>query len=108
MNTGKLNRRIIIVTSGAMTSDVIGGFTEGIPTQKTVWCAARQLSMAETLSFGLETTTESYQFNFLYFSADDLTRIKELIYKGSSFRIAQVKEVDEAKREIHVIASKRS
>lgn len=107
MNTGKLNRRITIVTPGTMTPTTIGGFTEGAKTTRVTWCSARQLSMSETLSYGLETSTASYQFGFMYYAADDITRVKELIYEGRTFRIQQVKEVDEAKREIQVIASEK-
>ena len=107
MNTGKLNRRITIVTPGTMTPDGIGGFTEGTKTTRNTWCSARQLSMSETLSYGLETSTAAYQFGFMYFAADDITRVKELTYESRTFRIAQIKEVDEAKKEIQVIASER-
>ena len=107
MNTGKLNRRITIVTPGTMTPTTIGGFTEGTKTTRITWCSARQLSMSETLSYGLETSTASYQFGFMYYAADDITSVKELIYEGRTFRIQQVKEVDEAKREIQVIASEK-
>lgn len=107
MNTGKLNRRITIVTPGAMTPDGIGGFTEGAQTTRETWCSAKQLSMAALLSYGLETSTATYIFGFKYYSADDITRVKELIYEGRNFRIAQIKEVDEAKKEIQIIASER-
>lgn len=107
MNTGKLNRRIIIVTAGTLTPTAIGGFTEGAKTSRDTWCSARQLSMASVLSYGLETSTAVYQFNFRYYSADDLTRIKELTYEGRKFIVSQVIEVDEAKKEVQVIASER-
>lgn len=107
MNTGKLNRRITIVTPGAMTPDGIGGFTEGTKTTRTTWCSARQLSMSESLSYGLETSTASFKFSFLYFSADDITRVKELTYEGRTFRIVNVDEVNEDKRTIIVIANER-
>lgn len=107
MNTGKLNRRIAIVTPGTMTPDGIGGFTEGVKTSRTTWCSARQLSMAESLSYGLEAATASYRFGFLYFAADDITRVKELTYEGRTFRIVNVEEVNEDKRMIVVIANER-
>lgn len=107
MNTGKLNRRITIVTPGAMTPDGIGGFTEGVTTPRVTWCSARQLSMAESLSYGLETSTASFRFSFLYFAADDITRVKELIYEGRTFRIVNIEEVNEEKRTIIVIANER-
>lgn len=107
MNTGKLNRRITIVTPGAMTPTTIGGFTQGVTTTRTTWCSARQLSMAESLSYGLETSTASYRFSFLYYAADDITRVKELTFNGRSFRIVSVENVDEAKQQITVIANER-
>jgi len=105
MNTGKLNRRIAIVTPGTMTPDGIGGFTEGTKTTRSTWCSARQLSMAETLSYGLETSTASYKFGFLYFSVDDITRVKELTYESRTFRIVSIEEVNEDKNLITVIAN---
>lgn len=107
MNTGKLNRRITIVTPGTMTPDGIGGFTEGAKTTRATWCSARQLSMGESLSYGLETATASFKFSFLYFAADDITRAKELTYEGRTFRIVNVDEVDENKHLITVIANER-
>lgn len=108
MNTGKLNRRITIATPGTMTSDGIGGFTEGTkPPTRTTWCSARQLSMSESLSYGLETATALYRFSFLYFAADDITRVKELTYESRTFRIVNIEEVDEAKNMITVIANER-
>jgi SPP1 family predicted phage head-tail adaptor len=107
MNTGKLSRRITIVSPGAMTPDGIGGFTEGTVTTFDTWCAAKQLSMTEILSFGLETSTSNYQFTFKYYSVDNVTRIKDLIYEGRNFRVSQVREVDEMKSEVQIIASER-
>lgn len=107
MNTGKLNKRITIVTPGAMTPDGIGGFTEGAKTTRFTWCSARQLSMGETLNHGLELTTAAYIFGFIYFAADDITNIKELIYKGRNFRIVSIRELNEEKKEITVIANER-
>lgn len=107
MNTGKLNRRITIVTPGTMTPDGIGGFTESAKTQRTTWCSARQLSMGEALNHGLELTTASYIFGFNYYSADDITTVKELIYENRNFRIVSIRELNEEKREITVIANER-
>lgn len=107
MNTGKRNRRITIVTPGTMTPTAIGGFTQGATSSRVTWCSARQLSMAESLSYGLETSTASYEFGFTYFAADDITRVKELIFETRNFRIERVNNVDEAKNEIRVIANER-
>lgn len=107
MNTGKLNRRITIITPGTMTPDGIGGFTQGTTTTRSTWCNARQLSMSETLSYGLETSVDTYQFTFKYFAADDITRVRELTFLNRNFRISQIKNIDEANNEIQVIASER-
>jgi len=107
MNTGKLNRRITISTPGAMTPDGIGGFNEGAKTTRVTWCSAKQLSMAESFSYGLETSTASFRFSFLYFSADDITRGKELTYSGRSFRIENIENIDEVNKQITVIANER-
>lgn len=107
MNTGKRNRRITILTGGTLTTDGIGGFTEGVKTSVTVWCEAKHLSMQETLSNGLETATAAYIFSFTYYDANSITRAKELTYNSRNFRIAQIKEIDEQKGEIQIIASER-
>lgn len=107
MNTGKLNKRITIVTPGTLTPDGIGGFTEGTKSSRTTWCMAKQLSMAESLSYGLETATTSYRFSFLYFAADDITRVKELTYSGRTFHIVNIENNDEANKQITVIANER-
>lgn len=90
-----------------MTPDGIGGFTEGAKTSRNTWCSARQLSIQETLSYGLETATASFEFSFLYFAADDMTRVKELTYQSRSFKVASVVNVNEEKKQITVIANER-
>jgi len=107
MNTGKLNRRITIVTKGAMTPTTIGGFTEGVGSTKNTWCSAKQLSMAESLSYGLETSVATFRFSFLYYAVDEVTRIKELTFEGRTFRIVSVENVDEVKNVITLIANER-
>lgn len=90
-----------------MTPTTIGGFTQGTATTRSTWCSAKQLSMSESLSYGLETATDSYRFTFLYYSADDITRVKELTFENRSFRIVSVENNDEEKRIITVIANER-
>lgn len=100
-----LNFRILF--AGATTGTVNYVMTpEGSNTRDT-WCSARQLSMGESLSYGLETSTASFRFSFLYFSADDITRVKELIYQSRNFRIVNIENIDEAKNVITVIANER-
>lgn len=110
MNTGKLNRRVTIITPGVMTpaTDGLGGFTEGTQTTRETWAAIKQLSMREQLLYGLETGTRVYQFRFKYFAADDITRVKELQYDSRNFRIASIDEIDLAKQEIVIIAHERT
>lgn len=107
MNTGKLNRRITIVTQGVLTPTTIGGFTEAVGTTRTTWCNAKQLSMAESLSYGLETAIATYRFSFRYYSADDVTRIKELTFENRTFMIVSVENVDELKNVVTIIANER-
>lgn len=107
MNTGKLNKRITIITPGTLSADGIGGFTQGATSSRSTWCSAKQLSMAESLSYGLETSTASFRFSFLYFAADDITRVKELTYSGRTFRIVNIENIDEANKQITVIANER-
>lgn len=106
-NTGKYNRRITIVTPGTMTPTTLGGFTEGTPTTRQAWCNARQLSMQESLLYGLETANATYRFRFRYYSADDITFKHELIFESRNFRIVSVENVDEEKKEITVIATEK-
>lgn len=107
MNTGKLNRRITIVTHGILTPTTIGGFTEAAGTTKTTWCNAKQLTMAESLTYGLETAIASYRFSFLYYAVDEVTRIKELTFENRTFRIVSVENVDELKNIVTIIANER-
>ena len=105
MDTGKRNRRATIVFAGEMTPDGLGGFTEGINTIREVWCSAKQLSMNEQLLYGLETSTASYRFQFLYYAADDVTRIDGIQYKGRNFRIKSIREIDEMRKVVEVVAT---
>jgi SPP1 family predicted phage head-tail adaptor len=107
MNTGKLNRRITIVSPGTMTPTTIGGFTEGTKTQRNTWCSARQLSMYERLTHGLEESNAAYIFSFLYDSVKSITNKYELIYEGRTFRIVSILEMNEEKREVSIIANER-
>jgi head-tail adaptor len=108
MNTGKYNRRITIVPAGTLTQTTMGGFTRVAGVSRNTWCRARQLSMTEVLSYGLETTTAAYEFAFKYYSADDLNANFELTFYNRQFRIIRVQNIDEAKNEITVIANERT
>lgn len=90
-----------------MTPDGIGGFTEGTKTSRNTWCSARQLSMGETLNHGLELTTAAYIFSFLYDSVKSITPSTKLIYESRNFRIMSIREMNEEKREVTVIANER-
>lgn len=106
MNTGKLNKRITIVTPGTLTATTTGGFTEGAVTSVTTWCEAEQLSMTEQLRNGLETASASYRFTFRFQSAD-MTRVKELTYQTRNFRVVNIENVDEESRTMTVIANEQ-
>jgi len=105
MDTGKRNRRATIVFAGEMTPDGLGGFTEGANTTREVWANVKRLSMNEQLLYGLETSTASYRFQFLYYAADDITRIDSIQYRGRNFRIKNVREIDEMRRVVEVIGT---
>ncbi len=107
MNTGKRNRRITIITKGASMPDGYGGFTYGPSTTRETWCSAKQMSMKESLLFGLETSTANYMFGFTYYSADEISRSNDLIYEGRNFRIHSINEVNENKRSIVITATER-
>lgn len=106
-NTGKYNRRITIVAPGTMTETSLGGFTEGATTSSTTWCAAKKLSMQESLLYGLETNTANYRFKFQYYSAININKNYSLIFEGKNFRIISIDNIDEEKNEIVLIANER-
>lgn len=107
MNTGKLDKRVVISIAGTPVKTAMGGFTEGTPTTKTVWCNVRQLSMYESLNYGLETTNASFSFTFLYYASDDISKTTKLTYKGKTFRVISIQDINEEKKTITVIANER-
>lgn len=106
MNTGKLNRRITYYPFGTYTETALGGKTlsaAGTPIE--TWCSARQLSMREQISYGLPVDYKSYEFGFIYEHGANISNGMKLVYESKNFRVIQVSETDEAKREIKVIAT---
>lgn len=106
MNTGKLNRRISYTTSGTFIDDGFGGKTQSVAgTSITTWCSVRQMSMRELISYGLPVDFRTFEFGFIYERGANLTRGMKLTYESKEFRIVQILEVNEVKREIKVIAN---
>lgn len=106
MNTGKLNRRISYKTGATYADTALGGKTvtsAGTPVE--TWCSARQLSMRELISYGLPVDFKTFEFGFIYERGVNITNGMKLTYESKDFRVVQVSEVNEAKREIKVIAT---
>lgn len=106
MNTGKLNRRIIYTPFGTYSDSALGGKTlteAGTPV--TTWCSARQLSMREVISYGLPVDYRTFEFGFIYERGANIERGMKLTYESKTFKVVQIIETNEAKREIKVIAN---
>lgn len=106
MNTGKLNRRISYTPYGTFTDDGFGGKTQTVAgVAVETWCSARQLSMRELISYGLPVDIKTFEFGFIYDRGANITNGMMLTYEGKQFRTVQTIEINEAKREIRIIAS---
>lgn len=106
MNTGKLNRRISYTSTGTFIDDGFGGKTQSVAgTATETWCSARQLSMREIISYGLPVDFRTFEFGFIYERGASITRGMKLTYESKYYRTVQIMEVDEAKREIKIIAN---
>lgn len=106
MNTGKLNRRISYTPFGTYTTTALGGKTltaAGTPVE--TWCSARQMSARELISYGLLIDIKTFEFGFIYERGANITNGMKLTYESKDFRVIQVTERDEMKREIKVIAT---
>ena len=107
MNTGKLNKRIIIVFKGVATPTELGGTSFATGTEKTVWGSANQLSMSEQLRNGIEAASASYQFGFRFQSVDEVSRVESIRYKSRTFRIVSVQNVDEKDNYVLMIGNEQ-
>ena len=106
MNTGKLNRRISYTTTATYIDDGFGGKTVSVAGSTVeTWCSARQLSMSELISYGLPVDVKSYEFGFIYERGANIGNGTNLTYESKTFRAVSITEIDEAKREIKVIAT---
>ena len=92
---------------GIQTPDGMGGFIPGTPTTSTLWCSARQLSMGQKLTYGLEVSYVAYEFGFNYESAKNITEAATLSYDGWSFVIKSINDLNEAHRDIMIIATEQ-
>lgn len=109
MEIGKLNRRITYTLPGALVSDGYGGNTRPVAgTSVTTWCNAKPLSQEKILLYGLTTGQRAYIFSFRYDIASVITNIATLTYESRTFIIKQILEVDEARKEIKILASERT
>lgn len=106
MNTGQLNRRISYTPFGTYVSDGFGGKIQTASgTIFETWCSARQLTMKELISYGLPVNVRTFEFGFIYDRGVNITNGMNLTYESKEFRTIQVTEINEAKREIKIIAS---
>lgn len=106
MNTGKLNRRISYTPFGTYTETALGGSVLSVAgTSVETWCSARQLSMRELISYGLPVDYKTFEFGFIYERGANIVNGMTLTYESKQYRVIQVAEKDEAKREIKVIAN---
>lgn len=106
MNSGKLNRRISYTTAATYTDTALGGKAVSVSgTTVETWCSARQLSMSESISYGLPVDVKSYEFGFIYERGANIGNGTNLTYESKTFRAVSITEIDEAKREIKVIAT---
>ncbi|NIA28715.1 MAG: head-tail adaptor protein [Actinobacteria bacterium] len=106
MNIGKLNRRLTIVSPGALTDDNIGGFTAAASTSVETWTKKRQLSMKEQLLYGLESGTISFEFTIRYQNGKDLAQHNSLVFEGQALRIISI--IHENKTSTKIIADGRT
>ena len=105
-NTGKYNRRISYTTTATYIDDGFGGKTVSVAGSSVeTWCSARQLSMSELISYGLPVDIKTYEFGFIYERGANITNGMNLTYESKSFRAVSITEINEAKREIKVIAT---
>lgn len=106
MNTGKLNRRISYTPFGTFIDDGFGGKIQtDTGTVFETWCSARQLSMRELISYGLPINIRTFEFGFIYDRGVNIKNGMMLTYGLNQFRTVQVNEINEAKREIKIIAT---
>lgn len=108
MNSGKLNRRITYYETGLSEPDGVGGVivTEGDPI--TVWAGVKQLSMSETLRYGLEIGEIRYTIALRYDVGKNITQGSKLLYDSKILRVTSVLGVDEAKKVIVLLATERN
>lgn len=106
INTGSLNRRVLVVAPGTKTANGIGGYTETEGTSKTVWAAVNSIynRQAEALSAGLVENTQMFEFVFRYYTVRDLTLQHTIEYKGKTFRIVRIYDPKESNDILKVIA----
>lgn len=106
MNTGALNRRISYQATGTYADDGFGGKTlSAAGTLVETWCSARQMSARELISYGLPIDIKTFEFGFIYERGANISNGMKLTYESKDFRVVQVTERDEMKREIKVIAT---
>lgn len=106
MNTGSLNRRISYTTAATYTDTALGGKAVSVAgTTVTTWCSARQLSMNDQISYGLPIDVKVYEFGFHYERGANISFGTILTYETRQFKVLRVTEINEAKREIKVVAA---
>lgn len=106
MNTGSLNRRISYQATGTYADDGFGGKTlSAAGATTTTWCSARQLSMNDSILYGLPVDIKLYEFGFHYERGVNISFGTILTYETRQFKVLRVTEINEAKREIKVVAA---
>lgn len=99
---GEMNRRVTITTAGRPTSDGMGGFVPGEPTELETWAKVEPLEGDEQLQAMQIGMKRPHRFTMRY--RTDLTAAQDLVYGGRSFDVKSVTDPGESRQYLVVLA----
>jgi SPP1 family predicted phage head-tail adaptor len=105
MNPGKINRQIVIQGATTFSRDTFGAEISSWNNSATVWASVRTISGTEQLESGQIYASDGVIFTMRYRA---LTPSDRISYSGKIYNIRSIQNVDDANRELRVIASVES
>lgn len=102
MDPGKLNR-IITIEQKTASTDAYGGQSFSWSTFATVWAAVQPLKGRELIAAQAAQSEITSRFVIRYLSG--VSADMRIVYGGRYFNITAVIDIDDAHREMHLMAS---
>lgn len=105
MRAGSLRHRVTLYDLVAQSDAATGAYSEGWGNSRDRWASADMVNARELLAGQGILAENSMKFVMRYDST--FSQTSKIVWRGSSYHVVQVRDVDGRKKTLEVIAVKR-